>query len=107
MSLCTGDDWEAACRGAGAASYPYGGSFLAGVCNLGSGTVGTPGTRGDCQSASGALDMAGNVAEWVAEGGIRGGSALRTHDGRCSRPERRPAEGFAEDVGYRCCVATE
>jgi formylglycine-generating enzyme required for sulfatase activity len=57
-----------------------------------------------CHSASGVFDLAGNVAEWIDDGTIIGGSAIDGSDGRCGAPVRRVAEGarFA-DVGYRCC----
>jgi len=107
--LCTESEWEAACRGEGDSSYPYGSSYRRGVCNTDasrSGAIAVAGHFPDCVSAAGAFDMSGNVAEWVAEGGVRGGSALDRADGRCSRSRRvhtEPAQGFS-DVGFRCCM---
>ena len=48
--------------------------------------------------------MAGNVAEWVAEGQLRGGSALVSGDGRCSRPLKLTADRPLDDAGFRCCA---
>ncbi|HUH02057.1 MAG TPA: SUMF1/EgtB/PvdO family nonheme iron enzyme, partial [Kofleriaceae bacterium] len=90
--LCTGDEWETACRGEGESSWPYASTFLRDRCNVG-GTrqdIAAAGSFPACRSAVGAFDMSGNVAEWVAGGAIRGGSASDGGDGRCSRDRRAP-----------------
>jgi hypothetical protein len=104
--LCTGAEWERACRGARGASYPWGASFAPGRCNVRTGAApGPTGALATCRSASGAFDMSGNVAEWVADGAPRGGSSRDKHDGRCSRPRRGAgATAAASDVGFRCCA---
>jgi serine/threonine-protein kinase len=105
--LCTGDEWEAACRGEGDSSWPYASTFLRDRCNVG-GTgqdIAVAGSFPACRSAVGAFDMSGNVAEWVAGGAIRGGSASDGGDGRCSRDRRAPGgDRGAGDVGFRCCA---
>jgi hypothetical protein len=103
--LCAPAEWEAACRGPRKASYPWGQSATKTRCNLGPGAaLRAVGTQAECLSASGALDMAGNAAEWLAGGEIRGASAEDGGDGRCSSKVRAP-DGFARgDVGYRCCL---
>lgn len=105
--LCTGDEWEAACRGEGDSSWPYASTFLRDRCNVG-GTdqdIAAAGSFPACRSAVGAFDMSGNVAEWVAGGAVRGGSASDGGDGRCSRDRRAPAgDRGAGDVGFRCCA---
>jgi formylglycine-generating enzyme required for sulfatase activity len=105
--LCFGREWELACRGPNHASYPWGGkpSSSNQYCNLGPGrTIRPVGSFERCISASGARDMSGNAAEWVAEGQLRGGSALVTGDGRCSRPLKLTANRPLDDAGFRCCA---
>jgi hypothetical protein len=104
--LCEAKEWELACRGENLSSYPWGGKPLPDKpCNLGPDRqIDSVGTHERCVSASGARDMAGNVAEWDAEGQLRGGSAMSTGDGRCSRPMLKKEGRTLEDVGYRCCA---
>jgi hypothetical protein len=108
VRLCTGSEWERACRGENAASYPYGVRFAADLCNVRGGAhaaLAPAGAFKGCVSASGAFDMSGNAAEWVQESQVRGGSAGDGTDGRCSRATHREPEQPASDVGYRCCIA--
>jgi hypothetical protein len=103
--LCSGAEWERACRGQNRDSYPWGDSYAPDRCHLRAGDDARPVPAGqfkDCVSASGAHDMSGNVAEWVEEGEVRGASASDGRDGRCSRAVgHKPGP----DVGYRCCAA--
>lgn len=106
--LCTRDEWELACRGAGSSDFPYGPRYEKGRCNGGRGIraeIAAAGSFPECVSASGVFDMSGNVAEWSAEGYIHGGSARDRSSGRCNRRYRgsRQDEGYP-DVGYRCCA---
>jgi serine/threonine-protein kinase len=110
--LCTAEEWERACRGKSAASYPYGQSFDPTRCNTrGSGGELAPaGSFTSCRSASGAYDMSGNVAEWVTTShgaAQKGGSVLSTNPQvRCSNVVRGVAPRFEEGgiyVGFRCC----
>lgn len=104
--LCTPAEWTRACRGRNRASYPYGSTPMAKVCNV-RGAIRAAGSYGGCRSASGAYDMAGNVAEWVQGGIVKGGSARDRSMGRCSavqKPPGRGNQGFG-DVGFRCCAA--
>jgi hypothetical protein len=109
LRLCTEKEWVAACRGPNRASFPYGTSARAGACNTfrgASGEVASTGSHPDCKSASGAFDMAGNVAEWVAGGLVMGGSVQDGHSGRCSKRSRsRKRDRTYSDVGFRCCGA--
>ena len=107
--LCTSEEWELACRGAGDAPFPYGPEYAKDNCNGGRGIraeIAAAGSFPKCVSASGAFDMSGNVAEWTAEGFVQGGSASDRSSGRCSRRFRgsRRVEGYP-DVGYRCCAS--
>jgi len=104
--LCTEPEWVASCRGRSGASFPYGSSFMPGLCNT-KGKIRAAGSYSRCRSAVGAYDMSGNVAEWVQGGIVKGGSAKDPSKGRCSAkqiPPGRGKQGFG-DVGFRCCAA--
>lgn len=107
LRLCSEKEWVAACRGPHRASFPYGESSRPAACNTFKGSTGEvapTGSHPDCKSASGAFDMAGNVAEWVAGGQVMGGSVQDGHSGRCSkRTRRRTSDRTYSDVGFRCC----
>ncbi len=107
--LCTSVEWEAGCRGVGNASWPYGNAYVPGTCNASrrkARPITTTGSFPSCRSAVGAYDMSGNVAEWIAGGVVRGGSAANRSDGRCSaRQRRRTGDRGYSDVGFRCCSA--
>lgn len=104
--LCSGKEWQSGCRGQTKQLFPYGGRYRRGQCNTSLGPpkkVAAAGTFSKCVSPVGALDMAGNVSEWVAPGGFtKGGSAKDGTDGRCPSKEVRYRKRF-NDVGFRCC----
>mgnify|MGYP003632359716 CR=1 FL=1 len=103
--LCSSAEWEESCRDHGASSWPYGARYDEEICNVASGQSGPAGAFSRCQTSLGVYDMSGNVAEWVANGEIRGGSASDRSKGRCSqvRPNPDVQEAYS-DVGFRCCV---
>ncbi|MFH0900576.1 MAG: SUMF1/EgtB/PvdO family nonheme iron enzyme [Pseudomonadota bacterium] len=106
--LCTGSEWERACRGPRGASYPYGDAYLPNRCGTKPvrGTLSRAGSFPECVSAVGAEDMVGNAAEWVEEGIARGGSAGDGADARCSREEKKATLPVASPrIGYRCCTS--
>lgn len=105
LRLCGAAEWRAACAGPEGAPWPYGAVSERGVCNVGSrSAIAATGSFERCKSAAGAFDLAGNVAEWLADGTIAGGSALDGSDGRCDGPGRTaPAGARFADVGFRCC----
>ncbi len=107
LRLCTDAEWEQACRGPGAASYPYGQSYDPQRCNTGgraTSVVQPAGADARCRSAAGAYDMSGNVAEWTASGAVRGGSAHGSAaDARCSHSVKGAAPAGSAEVGFRCC----
>lgn len=85
VRLPTGDEWEAAARGADGRPWPWGASFDERRCNSAEALMGSTmpvGRYPDGASPFGARDMAGNVWEWVdepADGGwraVRGGCWL-------------------------------
>jgi len=116
--LPTADEWERAARGDAGAAYPWGAEFDAARCASRAQVrhelvpVKTfPGGR----SPFGALNMAGNAAEWVADSSndplvgvgheVRGGSA-KSHPTACTAfaryflPEDTSDPGLL--VGFRC-----
>lgn len=105
MRLCTGAEWEMACGGADASTWPYGQRYKPEICNLKGRTIELTGSRAQCRSSFATYDMSGNIAEWVEEGEIRGGSALDRSRGKCSqvRSNRGKQTAFS-DVGFRCCA---
>ncbi len=103
--LCTAAEWEHGCRGNGIESWPYGDMFQAEICNTRTEEVGPSGAWVQCETPLGVHDMSGNIAEWVARGEIRGGSAGDQTTGRCSQVRKNPGEQEAySDVGFRCCA---
>jgi formylglycine-generating enzyme required for sulfatase activity len=116
----TEQEWERAARGTDARTFPWGDAFAASRCNTREGGIGgtTPiGVYPDGASPCGALDMAGNVEELVADlyrpypgsrfadpdyGSYRmtrgGGWSL---DGDLARCDRRHGTAFAGPTGFR------
>jgi len=68
--LPTGDEWEKAARGANGSKFPWGDQFTAGAANVSNGanarrTLESVDSFPSGASACGALNMLGNVWEWV------------------------------------------
>lgn len=120
--LCTEDEWTKACAGSEGWLFPYGESYVIGRCNADvTERVGDPtwirptGAFPRCVSPYGAVDMEGNVSEWVdavseelpEERIVRGGTMWVGVYGRgCMSRHRHPHEDAShEDDGFRCCVA--
>jgi Sulfatase-modifying factor enzyme 1 len=64
--LCSVEEWQWACSGLEAYQYPYGQVFEKDNCNTdGARAIEPSGNRNRCISKYGAVDMSGNVFEWV------------------------------------------
>ena len=112
-------EWEKAARGSDGRKFPYGNSYKA---NCGRLRVNTePGERGATAvgsfpsgaSASGALDMAGNVLEWTCTARRAGERIFRAVKGacyldgspelsRCTSVQYFRPEAFEPYLGFRC-----
>jgi formylglycine-generating enzyme required for sulfatase activity len=110
VRLPTEVEWEAAARGGDDRQWPWGDEPPDATRAVFAQPIGAPSRAGlhpAGASPCGALDMAGNVYEWTADGAVRGGSYLSgPADLRCSA--RLPVHPAARDpyVGFRV-VATE
>lgn len=105
--LCTSAEWELACRGLAGNEFPYGNDEAPGRCRADMRTdapkTGPSGGRSKCVTPDGVFDLVGNVAEWVDEGNLRGGSILTPHPS-CATAVAPKAGSAPAEGGVRCCV---
>ncbi len=121
--LCSQAEHERAASGPGDGVYPWGDAppacarvimdargqqGPAGAPGCGRGGPWPVGSRPAGVSACGALDMSGNLAEWVTgePGGVTGGGYLDKAPEELQRGALRPlpADLPVPDVGFRCCL---
>lgn len=117
--LPTGDEWEKAARGTDARLYPWGNQFDRAKANLAGADGLLPvGSFPEGASPYGALDMSGNVWEWVSDtyhdgsgfglaryerGIIRGGAySYSPLQGRASHIGFESENLTCGDLGFRC-----
>jgi formylglycine-generating enzyme required for sulfatase activity len=111
--LPTADEWEASAawdrNGGRVRTYPWGDDFETGKANIDGGLVRKVGSgESDC-SPSGAMDMAGNVSEWVIDPSgkgylVCGGCCDDEGDemaARCAFRQRLPAKTRGRSLGFR------
>ncbi|MCA9563115.1 MAG: SUMF1/EgtB/PvdO family nonheme iron enzyme [Myxococcales bacterium] len=109
--LCTSSEWRAACESAEERTYPYGDEYSTTNCNGLEAqlppTVEATGTRFNCRTLDGVVDMSGNVMEWTESADALGGSFNTPQAGlSCSAPAPAGITAAA-DVGFRCCLSVE
>lgn len=130
--LCTEEEWQLACEGPLAQSYPYGNAYLPLACNgadydpdcvepdddvcIPTGSVtGCPDEpESSCESPFGVMDMSGNLKEWTATEvagsspsyRIRGGAFDNIAFGLTCQFDFIAAEiGYwYGNLGFRCCA---
>lgn len=108
--VCTETEWLTACRGRRALNYPYGNRFEANNCNV-AGNRNRAVESGNffrCESTHGAIDMSGNLSEWVSSstGGARafGGSFLtEKFNSACNSFIELDKNSKYFHTGVRCC----
>ena len=120
--LCTEDEWAKACGGVDGWLFPYGNEYRLGVCHadvtegVGDGKwLEEAGSFPECVSPGGAVDMEGNLSEWVdatpADDDpelriVRGGTMWVGVYGRgcMARHRHYHTDATHEDDGFRCCA---
>ena len=113
--LCSEEEWEKACTGPRNIRYPYGNAWSSDSCATedeegNDRTVQKSGSFKACRSGYGALDMAGNVAEWTSTAWgsgmvVKGGAADRPgYDSRCAARKKKKKKYSSEMLGFRCCA---
>jgi formylglycine-generating enzyme required for sulfatase activity len=110
-------EWYFACSGQAGNTYPYGASYMSGVCNDDAGGPVVVGSRARCVGGyAGLFDMSGNVAEWEnacsGDGSgsdtcsVRGGSFASSSVAQqlaCGARQLVPRTSTAANIGFRCC----
>ena len=110
--------WGYACSNGGTTTYPYGASYVAEACNIAhpAGNVVAAGSLSTCTTARGALDMVGNVWEWVDDrreqdagpagdtASFLGGAYGLPDTYACSAVSGSGISFQGVDVGFRCCA---
>ncbi|MBN2209111.1 MAG: SUMF1/EgtB/PvdO family nonheme iron enzyme [Candidatus Coatesbacteria bacterium] len=116
-TICTAQEWMAACSGPHGYLYPYGDTYQPETCNteqewLLNGSKAFPShTYPGCVSGYGVMDMSGNVSEWVAGDGdealIYGGSFVSGRFSSCKSYYTLPKSQRYIFNGVRCCVKSK
>ena len=100
--LCMAEEWQWACSGIEGFSYSYGWNFDKTVCNIDTRLPEASGTRNKCIGKFGAMDMTGNVFEWVnVDAGIP--AAMGGPLSKCQTLSPGESGDAKPQTGFRCC----
>ncbi len=118
--LCTRREWQRACGGRDARTFPYGTEHEPGRCNdatfeegVSQSSLEPGGARTGCVTPEGVYDLAGNLGEWLSDTDASGdlretiGGSFGTPESyaRCTyQPSHQPTEEAWSGQGVRCCV---
>jgi len=107
--LCTAAEWVRACGGPRRQRYPYGRHYDPTKCvtrlpNVDAFRIQSSGSRPSCRSHEGVYDMSGNMAEWVGDGVLMGGSAALS--GSMTSCKAQGGGGSPAYYGTRCCLSS-
>ncbi len=127
--LCTGNEWERACRGPWRWRYPYGNIEDLKACNTPNvvgkekKNIARSGSFSGCESFDGVHDLNGNLSEWVQDrwnekwGGlmhessnegrtVRGGFLwVGPYGQSCLSAHGHGPDRRYQDDGFRCCTS--
>ncbi len=105
-------EWEKAARGVDGRIWPWGDRWARGKANIGGDKWGEVDgyiyaapviSFGGGASVYGVLNMAGNVAEWTAEGSLMGGSSNASPSGVRTSARQHHERGYRSfNIGFRC-----
>lgn len=108
--LCSGPEFEKACKGPMNTVYGYGDTFDEDFCGRGVEDAHAAGALADCKSGWGVFDLAGNLREWTST--PRGENRRIVKGGLPQSPERGTRCAFGTDesrafadstISFRCC----
>jgi hypothetical protein len=100
--LCTAEEWQWACSGLEAFPYSYGHIFDKSACNTDARLPEASGNRYKCIGKFGAMDMTGNVFEWV-KGGGGNPAAMGGPLSKCQTVSPGESGSAKPQTGFRCC----
>jgi hypothetical protein len=100
--LCTAEEWEWACGGLEAYTYPYGFNREENKCNSDTRQVEPSGVRLNCVSKFGGYDMTGNIFEWVS-GKNNEPSMMGGPYSKCQTVSPGLDGSSKPQTGFRCC----
>jgi hypothetical protein len=100
--LCTSSEWQWACSGLEGFSYSYGWNFDKTVCNTDGKLPEASGNRSKCIGKFGAMDMTGNIFEWVKTGDGNPG-AMGGPLSKCQAISPGESGSAKPQTGFRCC----